>query len=41
LAIREWDLVLELDPFNKTAIDYKVKAETVMEKMKDIRERSK
>lgn len=41
LAIKEWDLALELDPFNKTARDYKAKAETIMEKMKDIRERSK
>lgn len=41
LAIREWDLVLEQDPINKTALDYKTKAETIKEKMKDIRERSK
>ena len=41
LAISEWDLVLELDPFNKTAIDYKTKAETIKEKMKDIREKNK
>ena len=41
LAIKEWDLVLDLDPFNKTAIDYKTKAETIKEKMKDIREKNK
>lgn len=41
LATKEWDIVLELDSLNKTAIDYKARAEAIMEKMKDIRERSK
>lgn len=41
LAIREWELALEIDPLNKLAIDYKSKAETVMEKMMHINERSK
>lgn len=38
LAIKEWKIVLELDPYNKTAADYKARAEAILEKMKDIQE---
>lgn len=37
-AIKEWELVLEVDPFNKTALDYKARAEAIIEKVKDIKE---
>lgn len=39
LAIKEWDAVLELDPLNKTAADYKNRAEVIMERLRKIRER--
>lgn len=37
LAIKEWDAVLDIDPWNKTAIDYRARAEVIMEKMKEIK----
>lgn len=40
-AIKEWDMALEIDPLNKTATDYKARAEAILEKMKDIAERNK
>lgn len=39
LAIREWDAVLELDPGNKKAAEYKSRAEAIMERLKTIKER--
>jgi len=41
LAVKEWDIVLELDPTNKIAIDYKARAEAIMEKMKEIKEKGR
>jgi tetratricopeptide (TPR) repeat protein len=38
-AIREWDAVLDLDPANKTATDYKSRTEVIMERLKDIRQK--
>lgn len=39
-AIREWDLVLELDPVNKDALDYRYRAEMILERLKKIREKA-
>lgn len=41
LAIKEWDIALELDPFHKTVLDYKARAEAIIEKMKGIQERKR
>ena len=38
LAIKEWDTVLELDPSNRVAADYKNRAEVIMERLQRIRE---
>lgn len=38
-AIREWDIVLELDPENKEAADYKSRAEVILKRLKKIREK--
>ncbi|MDO8427003.1 MAG: hypothetical protein Q7T24_05770 [Deltaproteobacteria bacterium] len=38
-AIKEWDTVLELDPGNKAATDYKYRAEVILERLKNIREK--
>lgn len=38
LAIKEWDMVLELDPSNRVAADYKNRAEVIMERLQRIRE---
>jgi len=35
-AIEVWDMVLELDPANETALDYKSRAERVMERLREI-----
>ncbi|HBG46871.1 MAG TPA: hypothetical protein DDW94_07775 [Deltaproteobacteria bacterium] len=39
LAIKEWDAVLELDPSNRVAADYKYRAEVILERLKKIREK--
>ena len=39
LAIDEWDVVLDLDPGNAEAADYKKRALAIMEKVKEIKER--
>lgn len=39
MAIKEWEAVLELDPSNKVAADYKSRAEVIMERLKRIREK--
>ncbi len=39
-AIREWDMVLELDPVNKDALDYRYRAEMILERLKKIREKA-
>lgn len=39
LAIKEWEAVLELDPSNKVAADYKSRAEVIMERLRRIREK--
>ena len=39
LAIREWDYVLEIDPDNEVAADYRRRAEVILERLKNIRER--
>ncbi len=39
LAIKEWDAVIEIDPGNKTAADYKYRAEVILERLKNIREK--
>lgn len=39
MAIREWEAVLELDPSNKVAADYKDRAEVIMERLRRIREK--
>jgi tetratricopeptide (TPR) repeat protein len=39
LAIREWNIVLELDPENKEAEDYKERAMVIMERLQKIQER--
>jgi len=39
MAIKEWEAVLELDPSNKVAADYKYRAEVIMERLKRIREK--
>lgn len=38
LAIKEWDAVLDLDPSNRVAADYKYRAEVIMERFERIRE---
>lgn len=38
-AIREWEAVLELDPANKTAADYKYRAEVILERLRSIRQK--
>ncbi|MFQ5328738.1 MAG: tetratricopeptide repeat protein [Thermodesulfobacteriota bacterium] len=35
-AIEAWDMALELDPANETALDYKSRAERVMERLQEI-----
>ncbi|MBE7414543.1 MAG: hypothetical protein HS130_04630 [Deltaproteobacteria bacterium] len=37
LAIKEWDMVLELDPSNRVAADYKYRAEVILERFERIR----
>lgn len=39
LAIKEWDTALDLEPGNKTAADYRSRAEVIMERLKNIREK--
>ncbi|MBI5644404.1 MAG: hypothetical protein HY954_13135 [Deltaproteobacteria bacterium] len=39
LATKEWDAALELDPANKTAADYKSRAEVIMNRLKNIKEK--
>ncbi len=39
LAIKEWDAVLELDPDNKTAADYRSRADAILKELKKIREK--
>ncbi len=39
LAIKEWDIVLELDPDNKTAADYRSRADAILKQLKKIREK--
>lgn len=39
-AIREWDMVLELDPVNKDALDYRYRAEMILERLRKIREKA-
>lgn len=39
LAIREWNIVLDLDPNNKPATDYKYRAEVILERLRAIREK--
>lgn len=39
LAIREWNIVLDLDPENKDAEDYKKRAMLIMERLQKIKER--
>lgn len=39
LAVKEWDAVLELDPSNRVAADYKYRAEVIMERLRKIREK--
>ncbi|MDH4101530.1 MAG: hypothetical protein OEV28_13275, partial [Nitrospirota bacterium] len=38
LAIEEWDVVLDLDPDNKTARDYRARARTIYERLETIKE---
>ncbi len=38
LAIMEWDIVLDLDPFNEIAGNYRMRAEAILEKIKDMKE---
>lgn len=38
-AIAEWEAVLELDPSNKTAADYKYRAEVILDRLKSIRQK--
>ncbi|MEK6759838.1 MAG: tetratricopeptide repeat protein [Deltaproteobacteria bacterium] len=38
-AIMEWEAVLELDPANKTAADYKDRAEVILERLRSIRQK--
>lgn len=38
-AIKEWEIVLQYDPDNKTARDYKYRAEVILERLKNIREK--
>jgi len=40
-AIREWDAVLELDPVNKDALDYRYRAEMILERLQKIRGKGK
>ncbi|MFQ5735344.1 MAG: tetratricopeptide repeat protein [Thermodesulfobacteriota bacterium] len=37
LAIKEWEIVLRHDPENKTAKDYKARAEIILERLRNIR----
>ncbi|MBI5586907.1 MAG: hypothetical protein HY889_00900 [Deltaproteobacteria bacterium] len=39
-AIREWELVLELDPVNKDALDYRSRAEMILEQLRKIKEKA-
>jgi len=39
LAIKEWDKALELEPGNKTALDYRSKAAEVLKRLEKIRKR--
>lgn len=41
LAIKEWDYVLEIDPGNKTAADYRARAEVILERVKKIKAKQK
>lgn len=38
-AIKEWEAVLEIDPSNKTAADYKYRAEVILERLRSIRQK--
>ena len=37
LAIKEWDAALDIDPWDKTAIDYRARAEVILEKIKEMK----
>lgn len=39
LAIEEWDAALELDPMNKTALDYRARARTILDRLEKIKDR--
>lgn len=39
-AIKEWDIVLELDPVNKDALDYRYRAEVILDRLKKIKEKN-
>ena len=39
LAIKEWDIVLELDPENVKADEYKKRAKVILERLKNIKKR--
>jgi len=39
LAMREWDYALEIDPDNEVAADYRRRAEVILERLKNIREK--
>ena len=38
-AIRVWDVVLKLDPGNKAAMEYKKRAEAVVKRLNEIKEK--
>lgn len=38
LAIKEWDKALELEPDNKSALDYRIRAASVLKRLKKIRD---
>ena len=37
LAIKEWDAALDIDPWDKTALDYRARAEVILEKIKEVK----
>ncbi|MBI5344745.1 MAG: tetratricopeptide repeat protein [Deltaproteobacteria bacterium] len=39
MAVKEWDIVLELDPDNEKAAEYKARAAAIMERLKSIKGR--
>ncbi len=39
LAIKEWDIVLDLDPENRSALDYRSRAEAILKQLRKIREK--